>query len=205
MADDSILISSGSTGSMDTSGSSDSSSGKDSSGGLGKYAGIATAGAGSLFSLYFASQAAAAQEKAQNKSIELYNNQIIKNNAQQLTSLGLQVSQIRAKTAEQLFNLSTQADVEEGQVSLSAAATDTIGTSVKDTLSNVDVQVSKAEGTINLNTQLTNDAVQAQIKSITASSENNLQEYIYGSQEAASWKALGSGITSVAGAAIGLL
>lgn len=92
-----------------------------------------------------------------------------------LNQLNLQRAQTRQQTAQALFNSKVQAEQARSQVSLQAAASDTIGASVQDAVSTVNVVESRQEAGIRRSQINQEEAFRLQANTMIDSAADSVQ------------------------------
>jgi hypothetical protein len=92
-----------------------------------------------------------------------------------LNQLNLQRAQTRQQTAQALFNSKVQAEQARSQVSLQAAASDTIGASVQDAVSTVNVIESRQEAGIRRSQMNQEEAFRLQANTMIDSAADSVQ------------------------------
>lgn len=107
---------------------------------------VAAKAAMSLIQGASAAKSAARQNVAQNKMIQTYNSKVMYETLQQVTEINLERAQNRQQTTAALFNAGLQGQSARDQITTQAAATDTIGASVRDAISTVNQKQSQAAG-----------------------------------------------------------
>lgn len=93
-----------------------------------------------------AAKAASMQSVAQNKMVMAYNSKVMQSTMDQVTELNLQRAQQRQQTTAAIYNAGLQGQSARDQITLQAAATDTIGASVNDAIKTVNQKQSQAAG-----------------------------------------------------------
>ena len=93
-----------------------------------------------------AAKSASMQSVAQNKMVSAYNAKVMQSTMDQVTEINLQRAQQRQQTTAALYNAGLQGQSARDQITLQAAATDTIGASVNDAIKTVNQKQNQAEG-----------------------------------------------------------
>ncbi|UNA01118.1 putative internal virion protein [Erwinia phage Loshitsa2] len=93
-----------------------------------------------------AAKQASMQSVAQNKMVSAYNAKVMQSSMDQVTELNMQRAQQRQQTTAAMYNAGLQGQSARDQISLQAAASDTIGASVNDAIKTVNQKQSQAVG-----------------------------------------------------------
>lgn len=91
-----------------------------------------------------AAKSASMQSVAQNKMVSAYNAKVMQSTMDQVTEINLQRAQQRQQTTAAMYNAGLQGQSARDQVTLQAAATDTIGASVNDAIKTVNQKQDQA-------------------------------------------------------------
>lgn len=138
-------------------------------------------------------------QKLQNKADEAYNKAVRVATARQITEINLQRSAARQQTSQALDSANKQAMSEESDRGLQAAATDTMGASVKQNLDDVDIQLSQVSSTLMQNAAYQELSFDSQVYNTVDSARNAVQDLTnpLGSDYAALGQAVGAVGTSM--------
>lgn len=93
-----------------------------------------------------AAKSASMQSVAQNKMVSAYNSKVMQSTMDQVTEINLQRAQQRQQTTAAMYNAGLQGQSARDQVTLQAAASDTIGASVSDAIQTVNQKQDQATG-----------------------------------------------------------
>lgn len=145
------------------------------------------------------SRAESKRSEAQNKLIMQYNKNLMTEHAKQVSQINLQRASERSKTSAALFSIGQQKRSAESAVQHQAAASDTIGASIKDARSTVGVGSDRAYGSAVRNLEQAEEGLNLTLAKLT-------DQTIYSFQREDHSKAtqiMLSAITGAAGSAAG--
>lgn len=150
-----------------------------------------------------AAKSAAQQNIAQNKMVQTYNSKVMYETLQQVTQINLERAQQRQQTTAALFNAGLQGQSARDQITTQAAATDTIGASVRDAISTVNQKQSQAAGSIDDQYMRAIDQSNLMLQKTIDQGSNSLKDSVADNSTAimnqAGWGAIGSIIGQAAG------
>lgn len=150
-----------------------------------------------------AAKSASQQNIAQNKMVQTYNSKVMYETLQQVTQINLERAQNRQQTTAALFNAGLQGQSARDQITTQAAATDTIGASVRDAISTVNQKQSQAAGSIDDQYMRAIDQSNLMLQKTIDQGSNSLKDAVADNSTAimnqAGWGAIGSIIGQAAG------
>lgn len=150
-----------------------------------------------------AAKSAAQQNIAQNKMVQTYNSKVMYETLQQVTQINLERAQQRQQTTAALFNAGLQGQSARDQITTQAAATDTIGASVRDAISTVNQKQGQAAGSIDDQYMRAIDQSNLMLQKTIDQGSNSLKDAVADRSAAimnqAGWGAVGSIIGKFAG------
>lgn len=150
-----------------------------------------------------AAKSASKQNIAQNKMIQTYNSKVMYETLQQVTEINLERAQNRQQTTAALFNAGLQGQSARDQITAQAAATDTIGASVRDAISTVNQKQSQAAGSTLDQYQRAIDQSNLMVQKTVDQGSNALKDSVADNSTAimnqAGWGAIGSIVGQAAG------
>lgn len=151
---------------------------------------------------------AASQQAAQaNKVVQQYNKQVQLDTMQQVSQLNMQRASLRQQTTIAIFNSGLQGQSARDAISNQAAATDTIGASVNDAISSVNVKQSQAVGSAQEQFQQAIDQSNLMLQRVITQGTRSLKDPVNDQADSinknAAFNAVGSAIGAVAGNSLG--
>lgn len=151
------------------------------------YAGVA----GQLLGTAFSSNAAEEAQKAQNEALKAYNKQVLVKSAADVSALNVQRSVSRMQVTQALYAIERQSAQDASLRKVSLAATDTAGASARHAMQALEVAKDQAKGTAMLNSELTEESINASIVNATASAKQSIRHLEYGAGYQATMQGLG--------------
>lgn len=155
----------------------------------------------SLFSGSAAAKAANEAAVAKNKAIMEYNKKVMLSTAQSVSQINLQRSLENQKTANALFNINAQETSQLRNQRGAAAASDTIGASVRDAAQSTLVHADRATGAVENQHEITNEGLNLMLRKTTENGANSLQGGVDSAGEQIMNQAYGQAAGQLVGAA----
>lgn len=115
-------------------------------------------------------------QKRENKNIQKYNEAVRAASARQLTEINTQRAVSRAQTAQALDAARREGMVESSARNLQAAASDTMGASVEQNLTDVQQQLDQAEGNLTRNAEVQELAFDSSVANTVDNARNSIKE-----------------------------
>ena len=115
-------------------------------------------------------------QKRENKNAQKYNETVRAATARQLAEINTQRAVSRAQTAQALDAARREGIVESSARNLQAAASDTMGASVEQNLTDVQQQLDQAEGNLTRNAEVQELAFDSSVANTVDSARNSIKE-----------------------------
>lgn len=148
---------------------------------------------------------ASQQSVAQNKMIAAYNSKVMQSTMDQVTQINMQRAQQRQQTTAAMYNAGLQGQSARDQITLQAAATDTVGASVNDAVKTVNAKVGQAVGSAQDQYSRAIDQSNLMVTKLTGDGAASMKDAVDDKStqimNQAAWSAAGSVVGSLAGQA----
>lgn len=156
-----------------------------------------------LFGGSAADKARIAENVSLNKAVMEYNKKVMLSTADSISQINLQRSMESQRTASALFNINAAKNSEVANVNMRAAATDTVGASVRDAAQSVSTAAGRAESTTIRNQENMVEGYNLLTKKVTNEASWALKGGVAMGSDAGAWGQVGSALGTGIGLAAG--